>query len=138
MVSAKVVICRDLFLLEQSNFYTSFIFSMPSATSKVKKITLFTLPLVGGVLSGYAAEADDILGRVVTEVFAPLYALVASIAFLYFLYGVLQFILSMNDPEKKNIGKQHLLYGTIGLFIILSVGGMLQFFNSVFGGMFEF
>ena len=44
----------------------------------------------------------------------------------------------MNDAEKMNTGKRHLIYGTIGLFIILSVGGILELFNSVLGGMFQF
>ena len=83
-------------------------------------------------------DSEAILGKVVTEVFSPIYQLVAGIAFLYFLYGGLMFILNMNDPEKRNIGKSHLLYGTIGLFIILSVGGILKVFNSVFNGMFVF
>lgn len=108
----------------------------PSAI--LKKISIAVLPAASGIVFGYAAEGDDILSKVITEVFAPLYSLVVGISFLYFLYGVVQFIMSMNDPEKKNLGKQHLLYGTIGLFIILSVGGILKIFNSVFGGMFEF
>jgi hypothetical protein len=83
-------------------------------------------------------NGDQVLEKVVTEVFSPLYALVASIAFLYFLYGAVMFIINMNDPEKKNIGKSHLLWGTIGLFIILSVGGILKFFNEIFDGIFVF
>ncbi len=96
------------------------------------------LPAASGIVLSHAQQGDDILGKVITEVFAPLYSLVVGIAFLYFLFGVVRFIMNMNDPEKKNVGKEHLLYGTIGLFIILSVGGILKLFNSVFGGLFEF
>ncbi len=81
---------------------------------------------------------DDILQKVTSEIFTPLYQLAVGIAFLYFFYGALMFIKNMQDPEKKNLGKGHLLYGTIGLFIILSVGGFLRFFNDVFGGLFIF
>jgi hypothetical protein len=81
---------------------------------------------------------EQILQNVITEIFSPLYMLAVGIAFLYFLYGVLRFILDMNDPEKKNIGKNHMLWGTIGLFIILSVGGILKLFNELFDGMFKF
>jgi hypothetical protein len=83
-------------------------------------------------------NGDQVFERVVTEVLSPLYELIASVAFVYFLYGVVMFIIGMNDPEKKTIGKQHMLYGTIGLFIILSVGGILKVFNDVFNGMFVF
>ena len=83
-------------------------------------------------------DGEQVFESVVTEIFSPLYALVAGIAFLYFLYGVVRFIIDMDDPERKNIGKQHLLWGTIGLFIIFSVGGMLKLFNNIFDGMFKF
>ena len=84
------------------------------------------------------ATPDAILQKIGEEIFSPLYQLVVGIAFVYFLYGVFMFIVNMRDPEKKNFGKSQLLYGTIGLFIILSVGGILQLFNSVFEGMFVF
>jgi hypothetical protein len=85
-----------------------------------------------------SVDGDAVLQKVVQEVFSPLYQLVAGIAFLYFLYGVFMFIVNMNDPEKKNLGKQHLLWGTVGLFIILSVGGIMMVFNNIFGGLFIF
>ena len=83
-------------------------------------------------------SSEQILQNVIIEVFNPLYKLAVGISFLYFLYGVLRFILDMNDPEKRNIGKQHMLWGTFGLFIILSVGGLLKLFNEIFDGMFKF
>lgn len=83
-------------------------------------------------------NGEQVLAKIITEVFQPLYTLAVGIAFVYFLYGALMFIVNMNDAEKKNDGKRHLLYGTIGLFIILSVGGILKVFNSIFSGMFIF
>ncbi len=81
---------------------------------------------------------EQVLENVVTEIFTPLYQLAVGIAVLYFLYGAFKFILDMNDPEKKNFGKSHLLWGLVGLFIILSVGGILRFFSEMFGGMFTY
>ncbi len=81
---------------------------------------------------------DQILQNIVAYVFTPLYQAVVGVAFLYFLYGVVRFLLDMKDPEQKNIGKSHLLWGTIGLFIILSAGAILRLFNDIFGGMFTY
>ncbi len=78
-------------------------------------------------------NADVILGKIVTEIFSPLYQLVAAITFIYFLYGVAKFIYDMRNPAEKNTGKDHLLWGMVGLFIILSVGGVLSLFGSIFG-----
>lgn len=79
------------------------------------------------------AKGDIILQKVVTEIFTPLYQVVVGIAFLYFLFGVVKFIYDSRNPSEKNTGKQHLFWGIIGLFIILSVGGILKVFGSIFG-----
>lgn len=83
-------------------------------------------------------SGEQVLQNVVVEILDPMYKLAVGLAITYFLYGIFMFILNFNDPQKKNLGKSHLLYGTIGLFIILSVGGILKFFNEVFGGMFVY
>jgi hypothetical protein len=80
--------------------------------------------------------ADTILQKIGTEILAPAYQFVVVISVLYFLYGVAKFVYDMRNPTEKNTGKQHLLWGMVGLFIILSVGGILKIFESVFGSMF--
>lgn len=79
------------------------------------------------------SSADTILQKLVTEIFSPLYQLVTAIAFIYFLYGVVKFIYDLRNPTEKSTGKQHLFWGLIGLFIILSVGGILDIFSGIFG-----
>jgi hypothetical protein len=83
-------------------------------------------------------NSEQVFERVVTEVFSPLYELVAACAFVYFLYGVFMFLVNFNDPEKKNTGKKHLIWGIVGLFIIFSIGGILKLLNSLVNGMFVF
>lgn len=81
-------------------------------------------------------NSEKIFQNVVTQVFSPLYQLVAALAFLYFLWGVFKYIYDMNDPEKKTTGRNHMLWGLVGLFIIFSIGGILPLFNKILGGMF--
>ena len=78
---------------------------------------------------------EAVLQKVVSEFLSPLYQLIVAVAFVYFLYGVAKFIYDIRNPQEKNTGKQHLLWGLIGLFIIFSVGGVLSVFESVFGGL---
>jgi phosphate/sulfate permease len=90
-----------------------------------------------GLFSVYAQalDPDTVLQKIVTEIFSPLYKLTVAIAFVYFLYGVMKYIHDMRNPQEKNTGKQHLLWGMIGLFIIFSVGGILNIFGSIFGNL---
>jgi hypothetical protein len=83
-------------------------------------------------------NGEQVLQKVITEIFNPMYQLAVALATLYFFFGVFKFIVDMNDPQKKNFGKSHLLWGLVGLFIILSVGGILRLFSDVFGGLFVF
>ncbi len=78
-------------------------------------------------------SGEAVLQKVVSEIFSPLYQLVVAAAFVYFLYGAAKFIYDIRNPSEKNTGKQHLLWGLIGLFIIFSVGGILNVFSSIFG-----
>jgi hypothetical protein len=101
-----------------------------------KTITSISVFLGTGLISVYGAlDQDTVLQKIVTEIFSPLYELVAAIAFAYFLYGAAKFIYDMRRPEEKNTGKQHLLWGFIGLLIIFSVGGILSIFGSMFGNL---
>lgn len=86
---------------------------------------------------------EQVLANVIEYVFSPFYQLAVAAAFVYFLYGVMMFIWMMRDPdagdaEKRNDGKRHMIWGTVGLFIILSVGGIIKFANDAIGGMFQF
>ncbi|MBP6888688.1 MAG: hypothetical protein KBC21_03210 [Candidatus Pacebacteria bacterium] len=88
-------------------------------------------------------EGEEILSRVIEYVFSPFYTLAVSVSFVYFLYGVVIFIWTMRNPDagdstKRNEGKSHMIWGTVGLFIILSVGGILKLFNDTFSGVFLF
>lgn len=80
---------------------------------------------------------DQILSNLIREFFTPLYQLAVGVSIIYFLYGVAKYVLDLNNPEKKTFGRSHLLWGTVGLFIILSVGGILRALNDVLGGMFK-
>lgn len=84
-------------------------------------------------------EADAILSRVVTELFSPMYQLAVGVTIVYFLYGVTRYIIDLNSSNAQNQenGRSHLLYGMIGLFIILSVGGILKVMDEVLGGFFK-
>lgn len=101
-------------------------------TGRFRHVAVFSLS-AATILNG-----ETVFKRVIDTVFNPLYELVVGLAIVYFMYGVAKFIYDINDPEKKTTGKQHLLWGSIGLFIILSVGGILPLINGILGGMFQF
>ncbi len=83
-------------------------------------------------------DGETLFRNIVIGFVNPIYQLVVVCAFMYFLYGAAKFIYDLNDPDKKNNGKSHLLWGLVGLFIVFSVGGIIPLFNSLFGGFFRY
>ena len=55
-------------------------------------------------------------------------------ALVYFVFGVILFIRDANSEDGRATGKQHLLWGIVGLAIMVSVYGILSIVdNSVKG-----
>ncbi len=57
--------------------------------------------------------------------------LVMGLALLAFLWGVFKFI--WGGEEKREEGKQLMLWGVVGLFVMASVWGLVQFLGTVTG-----
>ena len=85
-------------------------------------------------MNGAVNATDDVFQKIVTYLLNPAYQILVVVAFLYFLYGVAFLLMQMNNPEKRDQARRNLLYGVIGLFIILSVGAIIKFLNGVVGG----
>ncbi len=86
-----------------------------------------------------AVTGDQLYQNVMKTLFEPLIQFAIFLAFLYFLYGGFMFVVNLynQDADKMNAGKRHLLWGTIGLFIMLSIGGILSLINTTLGGNFQ-
>ena len=58
--------------------------------------------------------------------------LLIAIAVLYFIWGVVQFIINSGDEAARAEGKTKMIWGIVGLFIIVSVWGLVAFLQDVF------
>ena len=63
-----------------------------------------------------------------------------ALALIYFLWGVSQWILNLNNEEKMREGRTRTIWGLVALFFIVSIGGIIAilmntfFFGGVGGG----
>jgi len=70
----------------------------------------------------YASESiDDFIFKVDKIIINPLILLLFALALLFFLYGVFEFILNLDNEEKKTQGKSHMIWGVVGITIMISV-----------------
>ncbi|MEK7569647.1 MAG: hypothetical protein AAB500_02035 [Patescibacteria group bacterium] len=64
---------------------------------------------------------DTFLVNLNREIINPLILLLFALAVAIFLFGMLQFFLSAANDEKKTAGKQHMIWGVIGMTIMMGV-----------------
>lgn len=65
----------------------------------------------------------------ITNVIIPV---LFALALLAFFWGLANFILNAGNEEKRNKGKQTLIWGSIALFIIFSIWGILITLQNTF------
>lgn len=73
---------------------------------------------------------DTFIGKVVTNIFQPLVALLGILAFLYFVWGVVMYIRNAENEEKRSEGQRHMLWAIIGLAIIFGANAIIGFVGS--------
>lgn len=101
---------------------------------------VFPLPVEAACVAGSAqapsGPPDDFKDVVcyVTNFIGLLTPLLVAISLLVFFWGIARFILAAGDEKKVEEGKKLLIWGTIGLFVIASLWGIIQILSgSLFG-----
>jgi hypothetical protein len=79
----------------------------------------------------------DLFAQFVNNILTPLYQLLLGLSFAYFLFGAMMYMWRMDQEEVREKARQHLLWGTIGLFIMFSIGGLITLFTNIFGSFFS-
>lgn len=105
----------------------------------MKKFLLTSSVILSGLYFTSAKEvivaADSFFQKVMTEIFNPLFQAGIIITFIYFLYGVMKYVINLDNLEERAKAQQHLLWGLVGVFIVFSIGGIINTLNTVFGGI---
>jgi uncharacterized membrane protein YidH (DUF202 family) len=81
----------------------------------------------------YAGRLDTFLQNVNTQILNPLIGFLFALAVVYFLYGVFEFISNQENEESKTTGKSHMLWGVVGITIMMGVWTILNLILSTIG-----
>ena len=52
---------------------------------------------------------------------------------IYFVWGVVQYVLSADSAEERKKSKQVMLWGVLALFVIVSMWGIVTFMRTLLG-----
>lgn len=76
---------------------------------------------------------DNLITKANQKILNPLIALLFGFAVIYFLWGTFEFIKNYDSPEERGKGAQHMLWGIIGMFIMISVFGIMNLIANTIG-----
>lgn len=75
----------------------------------------------------------EVIAKIQSEILNPIITLLFAAAVGYFLYGVLVFMQNQDSPTEQGIGKKHMVYGIIGIFLMIAVYGILNLIANTVG-----
>ena len=75
-------------------------------------------------ISGLFDFAGGVLNRVVP--------LIISLAVVWFIYNVFKYAVA-GDEDKKAEAKKHMIWGIVGIFVMVSVWGLVAILQTTFG-----
>ncbi len=79
------------------------------------------------------ANITTLMSSINRVIINPLIVFMFALAIVYFLYGLMQYLLSPDNEEIRKNSKQHMLWGVIGMFIMIAVFGIMNILLTTVG-----
>ena len=83
------------------------------------------------------AAAEDVakgfMYKLNQAILFPLITLLLTVALVVFLYGCFEFIAGADNEQVRSKGKQHILWGIIGMLVMVSAWSILSIAAATFG-----
>lgn len=76
---------------------------------------------------------DKLYQNVLSQIVNPIIYLLFALAVVYFVWGVMEFIRNADNSEKKADGYKHMIWGIVGIFIMVSAKGLINLILATFG-----
>lgn len=97
-------------------------------------ITFFSTAIPSVVFSYNNGSTD--LGELVSQVPSVLnqiMLLIIGLAVLAFLFGIVKYLFSGSDEAQRKKSKRYMIWGIVGITVMVSVFGLVTLFGSFFG-----
>jgi hypothetical protein len=85
-----------------------------------------SLNLIEKVYAQAGEPAYTLLQKILTNIINPIITLMMAVAVIFFLWGVFDFVRNADSSDKRKEGGTHMLWGAIGLFIMVTAYGILN------------
>jgi len=80
-----------------------------------------------------ANAVDSFVTKLTDEILNPIALVLFGLAFIYFFGGIIKFIQNADNPTEREVGKQSMVWGVVGMFVMFGVYGLLWFLRTSLG-----
>lgn len=91
-------------------------------------LSLIAIPVLAATPQNFKQLIDNVF---IGNLIRPLVPLLIGLAVVVFIYGIILLMFS-EGGEKKEEGKQYMLWGIIGIFVMVSVWGLVNILIGTF------
>jgi uncharacterized membrane protein len=94
------------------------------------------LTYLGALLALPAIASAQTLGTIfgtVKSLLDSLIPIIITLAVIYFFYGVAKYVMAAGDEEAQKAGRSIMIYGIVGLFVIVAVWGLVAVLGNTLG-----
>lgn len=93
----------------------------------------FLLPSLALAQGGGTNQAQLVgILTIVKNVLNLVIPIVVTLGVIYFIWAVIQYV-TVKDEEERAKSRSHMIYGIIGLFVVVSIWGLIGFIGSTVG-----
>jgi hypothetical protein len=98
----------------------------------MKKIGLMVLSFATPLAAFAAVRNINDIFVFIRNILNTILPIIIALAVVYFIWGIFQYVVS-GDEEKRKEGQQKIIYGVVGLFVMISVWGLVNILVNTFG-----
>jgi uncharacterized membrane protein len=73
---------------------------------------------------------DQFILNLANVILNPLIRLMFAVALVVFLWGIVEYIRGAGSSDSREQGTRHIIWGLVGLFIMVSVYGIIELFKN--------
>ena len=78
-------------------------------------------------------ELIGLIGRINKHIINPFIVLLFTVALVFFTFGMYNFFTGKDNSDSLEKGKAHMIWGIVGMAIMVSVFGIMKFLTSTLG-----
>lgn len=80
-----------------------------------------------------SGEAAKFISNIKVYILNPIIGFMFAVAVVMFIYGIVEYIWSADNEEKVEVGKKHMIWGIVGIFVMIGVYGILNILSGFWG-----